>query len=417
MNLLRPDLWTPGDGYDTVAYGPFSRKPKRGMELVNLRELGILPGGAGGAAKHGTHVAADIVTQLADGTDLNDVWDEYIALLNVLNDSRNALINFLTFSVTNLTEAVAQPGDGVDFEESTEQGEPSGSRVEPVYFQLGYTFKWYDLAARYTWQYLADATKAMADSVANAAVEAHRRLLMVNLMRAVFNPTNTTASIRGNPYNVYRFYNNDGTVPPAYKTNTFLGSHTHYLSSGAATVTSGDLDEISNDFDAHGYGQLQGYRRVVMVNKVEGDVIRGFRSVANGGTALYDFLAAANQPGAIITQNTVVLGQGPPAGTLNGLTVIGSYGSLLVVQDDWMPANYMFAFVTGGENNLGNPIGIREHPNAALRGMRLVKGKNPDYPLIDSFWATGFGFGVRQRGAGILMRISASAYVVPPLYA
>lgn len=410
-------LWNPTKGYDFVSPAFASTRAKRGMELVDLRQLGILLGVAGGAPKHGTHVTADIITQLADGTNLNDVWADYMDLLNVQNASRQALINFLTFNVTNPTEAVAQPGDGVDFEESTEQGEPSGSRVEPVYFQLGYTFKWYDLAARYTWQYLADATQQMVDSVANAAVEAYNRLLMVKMMQAVFNPVNAVATIRGNAYNVYRFYNNDGTVPPAYKTNTFLGSHTHYLSSGAATVTFGDLDEIANDFDAHGYGQLQGYQRVLMVNKVEGDVIRQFRSVANGGTATYDFLAASNQPGAIITQNTVILGQGPPAGTLNGLTVIGSYGSLLIVQDDWMPPNYVFAFVTGGENNLGNPIGIREHANAGLRGMRLVKGRNPDYPLIDSFWSAGFGFGVRQRGAGIAMRISASAYVVPPMYA
>jgi hypothetical protein len=404
-------------GYDTVMpAGAFSTVPKRGMELVDLQSLGILPGMAGGAPVHGTHVASDIVTQLADGTDLNDVWNTFMDLLNATNGTRQAIINFLTYDVPAATEVVPQPGDGVDFEDATEFGEPVGSRVTPSYFQVGYPFKWYDLAGRYTWQYLADASQSMVDSVANAAVEAFWRKQMVECLKAVFSSTNITATIRGNTYNVYRFYNADGTVPPTYKTNTFTGSHTHYVQSGAATVDQGDLNEIIDDFASHGYTQLLGYRLVVMVNKTEGDVIRQFRSVANGGTARYDFLAATNQPGTIITQNQVVLGQGPPAGTLNGLMVIGSYGPLLIVQDDWFPAGYLFGFATGGEQSLNNPLGLRQHAQASMRGLRLVRGKNPDYPLIDSFWTAGFGFGTRQRGAGYLMKIGSTGYAPPALY-
>lgn len=420
MNRKTPIAY-PG-GYDLVfPAGGYTQNPlsiKRGMdELVNLRELGILPGISGGAPVHGTHVVSDVLTQLSDGTPLNDVWATFMDLLNAVNGSRQALINFLTYNVTNPTELVAQIGDGVDFEDATEFGQPVGSRVLPNYFQLGYSFKWYDLAGRYTWQYLSEADQAMVDSLANAAVEAYWRKLMVELMRALFSNVNTTATIKGNAYNVYRFYNNDGTVPPTYKTNTFLGSHTHYVRSGAATIDSGDLNEISDDFDAHGYTQLLGYTRVVMVNKVEGDVIRTFKAVQNGGTAKWDFLPATNQPGTFVNQTNIVIGQGPPAGTLRGLNVIGSYGTLLIVQDDWWPAGYIAGIATGGENNLVNPIGIRQHANANLRGLRLVKGKTPDYPLIDSFWMAGFGFGTRQRGAGYVMQIAtAGSYAPPPAY-
>lgn len=400
--------------------GAFTQNPSGihvpGAELVNLNELGILTGMSGGAPVHGAHTVSDVVTQLADGTDLNDVWNTFMELLNATNASRQNLISFLTYDVTNPTEVVAQIGDGVDFEDATEFGQPVGSRVQPNYFQLGYGFKWYDLAARYTWQYLAEATQSMVDSVANAAVEAYWRKQMVVLLTNLFSNANTTATIRGNAYNVYRFYNADGTVPPTYKTNTFLGSHTHYVGSGAGAVTSGDLDEISDDFDAHGYTQLLGYQRVVMVNKVEGDIIRTFKAVQNGGTAKWDFLPATNQPGTFVNQTQIVMGQGPPAGTLNGMTVIGSYGTLLIVQDDWFPAGYLVGFVTGGQNNLLNPMGFRQHANANLRGLRLVKGKTPAYPLIDSYWMTGFGFGTRQRGAAYIMKITAGAYAPPPAY-
>jgi hypothetical protein len=404
-----PDLVLPA--------GAYSPRAKRGMELVDLVQLGILPGVSGGAPVHGTHVVSDIITRLADGTDLTQVWTDYLALLNEVNATRQAIINFLTFNVTSPTDTVAQPGDGVDFEDATEFGEPSGSRITPNYFQLGYTFKWYDLASRYTWQYLADATQQMVDSVANAAVEAFYRKQMFELLKALFSNVNTTATISGNPYNVYRFYNADGTVPPTYKTNTFTGSHTHYVRSGAATIDQGDLNEVIDDFAAHGYTQLLGYTLVLMVNKQEAEVIRQFRSVANGGTARYDFLPATNQPGTFVNQTVVVLGQGPPAGSLNGMQVIGSYGPLLIVQDDWWPAGYIFGFATGGENSLNNPIGLREHAQAGLRGLRLVKGRNPDYPIIDSFWTAGFGYGVRQRGAGYVMQIAtAGSYAPPPAY-
>lgn len=400
-------------------------RPKRGMELVDLRSLGILPAGIGAANRLGTHVAADVVTQTADGTDLNSVWSDFMNLLDLVNGQRQALINFLTFSVTQPTELVTQPGQGVDFEEASEFGEPVGSRIQPAYFNLGYTFKWYDLAARYTWQYLADATDAMVNSVANASVEAYYRKLMTEVLRTVFNPTNLTATIRGNAYNVFKFYNNDGTVPPSYKNNTFLGTHTHYKNSGTNDVLEAqDLDTmVIDDFASHGYDQLNGYRLVVMVNSVIGNQIRNFRSAVNTAQAVggnygrYDFIPAQGQPGQIIPATTQVIGASQPANTLNGLNVIGSYGPLIVVQDDWLPTTHLFAFATGGEDNLNNPIGLRQHANANLRGLRLVKGRNADYPLIDSFWAAGFGTGVRQRGGGIVMALTAAAYAPPAIYA
>lgn len=416
-------LWTPGTGYDTVSYGSFATMPKRGMETVNLRELGILPGVVGGAPRQGTHVAADIVTQTADGRDLNDVWRDFIALLNSVNAQRQGIINFLTFPVSNPLEMVPQAGDGVDFEESSEFGEPVGARVAPTYFNMAYGFKWYDLAARYTWQYLADATQQMVDSVANAAVEAYWRRQLLDLFRTVFNPANLQATINQQPYNVYKFYNNDGTVPPKYKNNAFDGTHTHYRTSGAATLTAPNLDSILDDFASHGYGLEGGYRTVIMVNTSEANVVRNFRNFTSAAQAYggnygrFDFIAAQGQPGQLLDVTQQLIGGSRAPASLNGLTVIGTYGPAIIVQEDWMPVKYVFAFVTGGSESLSNPVGLREHANAGLRGLRLVKGRNADYPLIDSFWAAGFGFGIRHRGAGMLMQVTANpAYATPAEY-
>jgi len=409
-----------------VMPGLVSGKAMPGHDLVDLRSLGILPGIAGGANRNGFHTAADVVTRAADGTDLNDIWANFMALLNAVNQPRQNIINFLTFGVSNIVETVTQPGQGVDFEEASEFGLPVGSRIQPTYFQMGYTFKWYDLGSRYTWQYLADATTAMIDSVGNAAVEAYWRLLLNQVLKCLFNPTNLTATINGNNYNVYKFYNADGTVPPAYKNNTFTGSHTHYKTSGANSVLEAqDLDTmIIDDFTSHGYSQENGYTLVVMVNTALGNQIRNFRSAVNavqavgGNYGRYDFVPAAPQPGQILPQTTQVFGQSQVPGTLGGLTVIGNYGPLLIVVDDYMPTDYLASFATGGPDNLQNPIGLRQHANTNLRGLRLVKGRNPDYPLIDSYWVTGFGTGVRQRGGAIIMQLSSSGtYTVPTIYA
>lgn len=414
---MTQQLWTPSNGvkFDRVWPAPTVLEAKRGMELVDFRSLGFLPGVAGG--RQGFHQQADIVTQTADGRDLNEIWDDFMALLNSVNESRQAIIRFLTFPVIQPSELVAQQGSGVDFEDASEYGEPVGRRVAPSYFNLGYTFKWYDLAARYTWQYLADAPAYQVESVANAAVEAYWRKLMFETLKTVFNAGNLSTTINQQTVPVYKFYNNDGTVPPSYKNNTFLSTHQHYRTTGAATLNAGDLDEMLADFASHGYTLENGYRTVIMVNTAQGDVIRGFRSTANGGTGKYDFIPAQGQPGVIINTTQQLVGQGQVSPVLEGLTVIGTYGVAFIVQDDWMPTTHVFGFTTGGSESLSNPVGFREHAQQGLRGLRLVKGRTPDYPLIDSFWTVGFGTGIRHRGAGMVMEVTANAsYTAPTEY-
>jgi hypothetical protein len=108
-------------------------------------------------------------------------------------------------------------------------------------------------------------------------------------------------------------------------------------------------------------------------------------------------------------------GARPPA-SLRGMEVVGSYGEMTIVKNGFIPAGYLFLFATGGPENIQNPIAIREHPQAALRGLRLVRGRVPDYPLIDSFYNHGFGTGIRYRGAGAVLQITGGAYTVPAAY-
>lgn len=368
------------------------------------------------ASERGTNTEGDVLTQTVDGRDLNEVWRDLQAATNAWNEGRSQLVSALSFGVSQPIEDVPQIALG-DFEEASEFGEPVGIRGGD-YFSMGYTFKWYDVAIRYTWKYLAEASSAQVENLHNQVLEADNRLVFNQVLSAIFNNVTRVANIRQQNYNVYPFYNNDGTVPPAYKHYTFAGTESHYLASGAATVDSGDLTEMRNKLTQKGYGRDNGSTLILLVNSAQLATIRTFR-VSTG--AAYDFVAAPGGAPWLLPTNTggVVTPQGSAVpSVVNGLNVAGVWGDWVIVEEDYIPAGYMLGFATGGALNAQNPVGIREHANPGLRGLRLVKGRDNDYPLIDSFYNRGFGTGVRHRGAGVVMQIRATgSYEVPAAYA
>jgi hypothetical protein len=381
-------------------------------ELVDLSTLGFAYPFEGGA--RGTNTLADVLTQTADGRDLNEIWAEFQATLNIHNARRQRLVDFLTFDVAQPIEDVPQIS-GEDFEEASEFGVPKGIRGG-AYFSLGYDFKWYDLAVRYTWMYLSEATTGQVEALHNSALEADNRLVFTKVMKAVFNNVNRTATIRQQAINVYPFYNNDGTVPPTYGNNTHLSTHNHYLTSGAATVDGGDLDEMETHLVHHGYGKQNGSQLFLLVNRAQLATIKTFR-ISSGSSN--DFIPAVGQAPFLLPANTGGISGGQPPSSLNGMPVAGAYGPWLVIEDDYVPAGYMLGFATGGEQAATNPVGLRQHANTALRGLLQIGGKSDgDYPLIDSFYQRGFGTGVRHRGAGVVMQVTvAGSYTIPTAYA
>lgn len=366
------------------------------------------------AEARGYNTEGDVITQTIDGRPLNDIWAEFQSLVSSWNEGRTALVDALTFSVDQPIEDVPQIAID-DFEIASEFGVPKSIRGAD-WFSMGYTFEWYDLAARFTWKYLAEASASQVEQVGNLVLEADNRLVFNKVMATLFSNVNRTANIRNQNFNVYALYNADGTVPPAWGPNTFTGSETHYLTSGATTVDSGDLGDMETKLALKGYGVENGATMVLLVNRAELAVIRTFR-VATG--AAFDFVPASGGAPWLLPTNTggVVYPQGggiPP--TVNGLNVSGAYGPWLVVESSYIPATYMVGFSTGGGNSGSNPVGIREHANPALRGLRLVKGRTPDYPLIDSYYNRGFGTGIRHRGGAVIMQMKVGSYTVPTMY-
>jgi hypothetical protein len=203
-------------------------------------------------------------------------------------------------------------------------------------------------------------------------------------------------------------------VPPAYKGATFTGSHTHYLTSGAATIDPGDMKDLEDHLYHHGYRLSLGYSLVLVVNRQEGATIRTFVNGVNG--ALYTFIPSQDVGGGVLMPaNGGIIGR--PTGNPGLPGMIGTYGPFLIVEEDYVPPGYVLALASGGERNIGNPVGIREHARPELRGLRLMPGPGRDYPLTDSFYQHGLGTGIRQRGAGVVMQITVSGtYTTPAAY-
>lgn len=364
-----------------------------------------------GGFEYGTNERSDVMVAAADGTDLNELWREFAATLQLRQSLRNNLSDRFTFDVTEPIDQVVVPSD-VDFEVATEYGVPKGIRGGSK-FNRGYDFQFYDLAVRFTWMFLAEADRGQLENLHNQALDADNRLIFNKILKTIYNPTNQLGTADNNiPINSYKFYNGDGEVPPPWKSNTFLGTHTHYTGSNGATLTAANLTTIEDDFYSHGYGVQTGTKLVLYVNRQEGKTIRTFK--VSGG-APYDFIPTEGYGGGVFlpaSMGAVAV----PIDTIPGQ--IGTYGPWHIVEDIYFPAGYVAALASGGVNNILNPVGMRQHRNPAYQGLKHIPGNNPNYPLIDSYYRRGFGTGIRQRGAGYVMQVVAStSYTVPTQYA
>lgn len=362
-------------------------------------------------AEQGFNERADVV-QAADGTDLNEFWSEVQDTIRLRNVDRSTIIDALTFRVDGIVEEVGQPTE-VDFEEASEYGQPVGIRGSATRLFRGFDFRFYDLAVRYTWMFLAEADRRQLELHHQMALEADVKLQFRKVMQRLFNPLNGNGwTDKNEPVTVFAAYNGDGEVPPPYKQTTFAGNHNHYVISANTAVTSVNLDNLAKLTEEHGYTLQNGYRTVLWVNKQEADIIRAFRTATG---AKFDFVPnPATYGGAVWVPNNGTY-VGGPQGTVPG--EIGTYGPFHVVEEGYIPAGYLVSIVTGGQDNISNPIGLREHKNPNYKGLKAIPGQRSDYPLIDSFYRRGLGTGIRHRGAIAVMQVKASGnYAVPAQY-
>jgi len=397
----------------------------KGMPNMATKELWIngtpvfpIFGGTAPVRQEGILTQGDLVTVTADGVDLNALWGTFAESIGIYNEAMDDLITLLTYPVDIPVEPVVQIGEA-SFEEATELGVARGAGLPIETFMMGYDLRHYDKRNAFSWMFLADADARQVEAIHEAILWADKRNVFKKVMEALFDNRTRRANIRNQAYNVYPLYNGDGVPPPRFKNNTFDEDHTHYLISNNSVIDSSDLEDLMELLAEHGYSPQAGTAFLLLANKAETDSIRQFRRGIvnnNGVTAGYDFIPSPTQPAMILPNAEGLLGN-QPAPTFGGMAVIGSYGFWNIVEEDYIPPGYLLGVGYGGRFNLGNPVGLRQHANPQMQGLRIIAGNYQRYPLVDGFYARTFGTGVRQRGGAAIMQIKASGtYDIPEQY-
>jgi hypothetical protein len=318
----------------------------------------------------------------SDFIDPNELWRDYQDSLEDYNATSNGLVDLLTFRTTDKTFSVLQ--GAYEFEDYADYTLPDSQDLS--YLELSVGIKDFDLRYAFTWARILESTASELDGRHAAALQADTRLLLKQVIRAALTKEGLTLGGVTSP----AFYNADGTVPPPVKNTTFSGSHTHYLATTGGTLAAADLDRIEDDLVHHGFVS----DIILMVNRAQVRTIQGFTGFVPSSTLTHD----------IKWTNLV------------GDPYFGSYGIMAVLEEDWIPAGYLFAFsAQGGPGGQTAPIAFRESTNPAARGLILQRGTNPEYPLADSFYYRKFGVGVRQRGNGVAMFITGGGSYTSPV--
>jgi hypothetical protein len=367
----------------------------------------------------GYNESGDLVIRTADGRELNVIWTEIQEAMRFASERRSGLDDLLTRNVVVAAEDIIEAVGTEELEIASEFGEPSGVRAAPGYLTRGAQFQWFDKASRFTWQYLAKATSEQVLDAANRMLEADSKTTHKAVLGRLFNNI-AQPNLNEVKAPVWSLYNADGEVPQTYEGQSFAGSHTHFMTTGAATFTTAtgaanDLEALINAVVEHGFGGSDGGRIVIFANKAEVDVIRTLRVGLGTPPALFDFIPGAGAAAFLTDQN--LIGTRAPVETETGLPIAGSYSDAWIVPSWEIPAGYLLAVATYGANSERNVVSFREDPSPSLQGFRLVKGKTPDYPLIDSISVRGFGTGIRRRGAAAVMQVTAGAYTNPAAFA
>lgn len=362
----------------------------------------------------GTSTLSDVVTTTIDGRPLNDVWAESQRVLGIINEARDNLVAHFAYRTIEAGAEIAQTSALDDFEDSSEFGQPKGIRGPGELLALGFNLKTRDLATRFTRMFLMEASLAQVEAVTDRAFEADNRQVYQSVLGAILNP-----SPRVNPegLTVFPLYNGDGTVPPDWNGQSFPGTHAHHIISGSATFDGGDVRDAYKLVAEHGHGDpTMGGRVVVFLNPNEAESVRGFKK-GSPTTDPYDYIPSAGTPdGAYLSSEQVIGDLAPNA--LGRIAIFGSYGNAWLAETSLVPAGYIAAAASYGPNDARNVVCLREHRRPEYRGLLQIPGRNPDYPLQDSFFSRTWGTGVRQRGGAAVVQVKASgSYQVPAAYA
>jgi hypothetical protein len=209
------------------------------------------------------------VTATADNVDLNVIWQEMANALGEWNRHRTAIVDLLSYWHTSVADAVPQALVESMFEEATEFGEPLAAGPPTEYLLLGYDFKDYDRATRFTWRFLRDSDARQVRAVHDDALRSDNATVTTKILERLFNPEPVLNEQGIVCYGLWT--GNDNITPPPVLGKSFDSTHSHYHATGNNTVDAGDLEFAVKDIREHGYGRLESAQELIALAEEFGD--------------------------------------------------------------------------------------------------------------------------------------------------
>lgn len=355
-----------------------------------------------------------LVNKTADGIKLEVMWRELMDVVGLYNEERSALARLLSYPTVAVGDSVPQSITSETFEQSSEWGVPRSIGSDKA-LVLGYSFTDYDLAQRFTWRYLRDVTSEQLQGQFGRVLEGDNKLVNTAILKRLFDPTE---GLNDWNHKVYGLWNgSDGLTPTPYLGKQFQSTHSHYIPTEAAQIDSQDIEDAIRLITEHGYGRRPGSKIQILANGNDGEHIQSWRagvaSRTGGPEAKYSFIPSAAAPPYIL-DGTLVGSAAPDS--FEGLPVAGSYGPAWLIESEFIPSGYVAVVATGGPDSLDNVVAVRQHPNVAYQGLRIIPGNQQRYPLVDAMAVRSFGVGTRHRGAAVALQVTTDTTYTAPTF-
>jgi len=243
----------------------------------------------------------------------------------------------------------------------------------------------------YTWEYLARTTSERIPDAIKSLLEADEDTVNALILGTLFDSATHYGLIN-------TAYAGGQTTPPSYGQNTFATTHTHYLTSGTAALTTTTSISAAKEHMAH-HGDNGPYMALINSHNV------------------YDIEQMARWDAGVPMYNPI----------LARVAVDGFHGRMLGVdwfQTEWMPENYIIFISMPRAAEL---VAFVEMVNQAAKGLVLFHDNYPltrdrltnipvgVYPILNSYYLRWFNAYVLRRSAAVVLQVTSGSYTQPTL--
>lgn len=309
--------------------------------------------------------------------------------LDYYNAALNSFLGLYAIRTTEYTERYYSGAEAGRLRPSDQYGRGLISRApDPTYFDVAYPIDQWDDRLGWTALFMSYATGQQINDEFIASQERDKNTLMAALFTSLFFKANYTWEDENHgTLSIKRLLNADGTVPPRWRSNSFSGSHQHYLGTDGA-VDYDFLVSVYEHLREHGYGSD-------VVLEVAPDV----------GTTISELDEFYEAQDTVDPRINFSNADTPTTATVTNNRAIGRIANMEVRVNEDFQDGYGFATDVDGEP----PIAMREDPIDALRGFRIMNDTPSDqFPLTNAYMVRRAGFGIRNRVNGVCFSVNAS---------